>query len=72
MPSEKDLAGRKIPRKLLQKELSNERNYERVNLARKSSKMMTKMQGNVKLELSNEVEEIIPRLANFPMQGKTI
>ena len=30
------------------------------------------MQGNVKLELSETIDEIIPRLKKFPMQGKAI
>lgn len=30
------------------------------------------MQGNVKLELPERVDEIIPRLSKFPLQGKEI
>lgn len=30
------------------------------------------MQGNVRLDLAGNYEEIIPRMAKLPMQGKTI
>ena len=62
----------KIPRRVLQQELSNERSYTRVPHAGKPKAQRAQMQGNVKLDLTSKYEEKIPRMAKLPMQGKTL
>ena len=66
----------KIPRKQLQKEMTNERSYSKVRLAKApSKKQLSKDQSHANLKLMSTpelVKEIIPRLSEFPDQGRTI
>jgi len=59
-----------IPRKVLQQELTNERSYPSVKVKRQSEKPKVARAGE--LGLSDTFQEIIPRMSNFPMQGKTV
>ena len=64
-----------IPRKVLQRELSNEKIYEKPQplTSHKKDKVIDPVIGQSTLRQNGGLpEEIIPRLHNFPMQGKTI
>ena len=79
----------KIPRKVLQREMSNEKIYTKVSLSKKQQPLESssterlflndyKTQPSLKQmidserKLDNELKEVIPRMNNFPLQGRTI
>lgn len=67
----------KIPRKQIQHEFANEPSYSKSRLGAKApvARNLKKNPSVANLKMStnpNNIEEIIPRLAGFPMQGRTI
>ena len=65
----------KIPRKLIQQEMTNETRYEKVKLKNTPKPAVSKdkfASAKVKIDLISDYEEIIPRLNKFPMQGRSI
>ena len=66
-----------IPRKSIQKEFTNERTYQKTRLSTKPNvaRNLKKNSSVANLKMitdPNSLEEIIPRLSGFPMEGRTV